>query len=180
MRSLALVLALALGGCNSTPSSLSFSVGAQRSWPVDPQAINVNGTQLADVLRATGAGWDDGAGAGSILTDWPKGESDTLRVTAAWVELLTGRAWEATVEVNADALATSDSPVPLVALIGRNGQMRLTQATPATLGQTCGIRMPALDQDLRARASGDQRLSVPLNNAAGLPPPPTPCADPEA
>jgi hypothetical protein len=181
----AVLMAIGLvAGCDGTaPNSLSFSMGAQRAWPVVPLSAQVNGRDMTNALNAVSSGWDDGTGGGSaMLVDFPtSSDADQVDVNVAWIEAISGRAWQANLSTTTDALDIYGGSRPiarLVVLIGRNGQLRLTDGSPTVIAETCGDRVASNDRDYRRDIGSDQLIAVIFANADGLATPATPCPDP--
>jgi hypothetical protein len=172
--------ASAFGG-SAKPGAIAYSSGAHASWPVMILQVEANGVALLPSPQAQGAGWSDPAGDGVALiyTD-AASQAATISVQATWVEMVPGRGWTAQVSVpvaDLDITTTGTITADLITRFGQNGLLQIVLMDGTVLSQTCGTRSVSLDDDLRDRASGDQRLQILFDRATGTPPM-SPCPTP--
>lgn len=97
------------------------------------------------------------SGAGNHLVSYRKGWSGDILIDIIWVELSTGKAWQAAANVSADRMTRSASgAIQLMPILAPGGLLILSSdPIPDSaqdqrvndLARICGTRVPELDQD---------------------------------
>lgn len=153
---------LLMSGYSSTagPQSEELSFGSLASSPVVVTGLSVNGTAFGLVPLLVDGRSDEvtpRANAGAFIVDIPPSADGKIRIDAVWVEVMTGRAFNATAAVPARDLDLENG-AQLAPIFGPNGQMLITSdpvpsagSAPATrdLVSVCGTRSVTEDRDYR-------------------------------
>ncbi|WP_066710000.1 hypothetical protein [Celeribacter ethanolicus] len=187
MRFLALAGTLLLSGCiPSGPKRVDLSM---TSFSYSP--VLITQADIADVYRepipTVRFGMADIEAPRSTETmslTRPLSGTDEFQITAQWVELLTNRAWQASVTVDPRELTTiRDDRVDLILIFGANGHLVIgsdddSKHINKDVAETCGLRVPEADRDVAAEANAHAKLASAL--AFEYPPVPTdaPCPEP--
>ncbi|WP_415919331.1 hypothetical protein [Tateyamaria sp. SN6-1] len=179
---------LMLSACfDSAPEQLSLSYGAHAPSPVMVLSFTVNAapepaTPLV-VFGAADSGYPRTSGT-RTGGSWP-GDGGTASISATWVELLTDRAYSATLDVpTADLPRSASDAAQVAAIFGPNGLLVLAGDSVETMpeyiniAQACGTRAPAQDQDFAAAPLAHARLTEALAVAHPPVPATTTCPEP--
>lgn len=187
----ALLLSLLSSACTPAASQdTSLSFGAFKSSPVVLTQFGIEGPMGPIGQPQLVAGDADGSlprTGGGIQIGWPgNGGADGMwRLEAQWVELPTGRAYRAALDVPVDGIETQYSIKILDIIFGPHGLFiaasdKLSddyKITPNSLAGTCGTRMPAADEDLRRRTDTFTEMDFIMDKTPPFPAR-TDCPDP--
>jgi len=180
---------LALGGCwQKAPTQAVFSMTSYSFSPVLVTETNVEGLNIPPRPRVVSGQAEDTSeprDLGVTLVYWSAGHKDTVAVTAEWVELLTDRAWQASLEVSPeDLLRDSRNAASITLVFGPNGL--LVAGTDSSdpgpgkdLAHVCGTRVPAQDRDISVEVNKHAKLASTLSFDFPPVPDQTTCPEPQ-
>lgn len=169
MRALPLLL-LMLSACraSSEPEGVTLSFGTYAASPVIITDFRLNGIPVHSFPLLENSEVDQihpRVGGALYSLPYPSGENaQTLQISAAWVELLTHRAFTADLEVSVGQLQTlGPDQVRMMPVFGPNGLLLITSdPQPGTgmgtdmgtadLARVCGTRAPLADRDFTGAA----------------------------
>lgn len=158
MRALALVLLLA--GCLPTQASTyGVSFGSLAASPVVVTRMSVNDGDFNVVPVLVDAWSDEVMPRSNGVYSMQYAGGDDLALDIAWVELLTGRAYSASISVPVEELEQEGDSLYFAPVFGPNGLLVVTSDPVPTsaenqptrdVAQVCATRMPEGDTDYRA------------------------------
>ncbi|PZO65873.1 MAG: hypothetical protein DI498_08535 [Paracoccus denitrificans] len=160
----ALAVLVALSGCvqDGAAGGYDHAFGSFRASPVVVTKMSVNGGafKLAPVVVDGAADTSLPRANGIDSMTYPSSTNGTMTLQATWVELLTGRAYQAAVNVpDAELQKSPTGRLEFAPLFGPNGEMIVSSdplPTAEGVGEkrnivtTCAARSPADDFDYRA------------------------------
>jgi len=180
---------LALGGCwQEAPTQAGQSMTSYSFSPVLVTDSNVEGLRRLLRPRVVFGHAEDTSEPRNISVEylyWSAGHKDTVTVTAEWVELLTDRAWQASLEISPDDLFRNSRNAASITLVfGPNGL--LVAGTDSSdpdpgkdLAHVCGTRVPAQDRDISAEVNEHALLKTALTLQFPPVPDQTTCPEPQ-
>lgn len=184
----ALMAMLALTGCwKETPTQANLSMTSYSYSPVLVTEAKVEGLKIpfnTKVVTGEAENANIPRNLGTYTLSWSAGNKDTVAVSAKWVELLTDRAWEASLEVSPDDLLRNSLNTASITLIfGPNGQF-VAGTDPSGAGSgkdlasECGTRTPTQDRDISAEVDAHALLAEALRFDYPPVPDQTTCPEP--
>ncbi|WP_114962888.1 hypothetical protein [Tritonibacter mobilis] len=184
----ALMAMLALTGCwKETPTQANLSMTSYSYSPVLVTEAKVEGLKIpfnTKVVTGEAENANIPRNLGTYTLSWSAGNKDAVAVSAKWVELLTDRAWEASLEVSPDDLLRNSLNTASITLIfGPNGQF-VAGTDPSDTGSgkdlasECGTRTPTQDRDISAEVDAHALLAEALRFDHPPVPDQTTCPEP--
>lgn len=164
-----IVTFLGAGACQRKVTSLSLSTGSYSSTPVILTEMRVNGV----LYRFEGhvvAGMSDimmPRGSASWSITIPEGLSDPVRIETSWTEILTNRAYSATIEAplkkfDVYQIGQGWYKTTITPIYGPNGLLVIASDPIPTsadnipkndVARICGVRVPSADKDWRSEVN---------------------------
>tara|TARA_R110000737_G_scaffold111883_1_gene144911 strand:- start:406 stop:978 length:573 start_codon:yes stop_codon:yes gene_type:complete len=161
--SLALLATLSLSACRlGQPSQMVLSYSAYTGRPVVLTEMSVNGTAMAMIPAVVNGRADTSkprVGSLNQLLGYPAGKAGEMQLDMTWVELPSGAAYHAVVQVALKDLQRSSNGVEFMPVFGPGGLL-IIASDPVPKGpgdkitrdvlRTCATRTPDADRDYAA------------------------------
>lgn len=151
-------MSLGLGGYSEAPVYFTaFQIGGI-GHPLLPQIVAHGGDNFPRAFNAASLGAPQG---------------DLIPVSAVWIDVATGQAWEADLTVDRTALTVEMGSAEVTAIFGPGAQLVIgsdptpvdTNVVTIDVARICGTRRPDLDRDLSGSADGIPFLREALASA---------------
>ena len=179
---------MALSGCwKEAPKQANLSMTSYSYSPVLVTDAEVEGLRIPIGTSVVTGNAEDASiprDLGIYSLSWSAGHKDTVTVSVEWVELLTDRAWQASLEISPDDLFRNMRNAASITLIfGANGRF-IAGTEPSDVGegkdiaQVCGTRTPEKDRDVSAEANAHAQLTEALRFEYPPVPDQPPCPEP--
>jgi len=170
-RVLVLTVALFLSGCiSSGPKRVVLSMSSFSYSPVLVTEARVADIYFRSVPSVTLGMADVGLprSSGHMYLSRPLSGAEDFQISVRWVEMLTNRAWRASITVNPkDLTVKRDDLVSLILIFGANGYFVVGsdnggEHITKDVAQTCGERVPEEDRDVAAEVNKHAKLASAL------------------
>lgn len=165
-----MLVAMALGGCRANDiESLASGTGAHSDNPVYVTELLLDGESFVLVPRVSAGGADSFPRA-SATTLIPIALPERFTITATWLEIISGRAYEAQATVSASEIVVESGIGYLAVLFLPGGRMvigsdpipRSRKTVTRDIAEACGKRRLDLDRDIRPEVSAIPNLKEAL------------------
>lgn len=164
---LSVLVIAGLAGCQiGQPNQMALAFSAYTNRPVVLTEMSVNGSEMAFtplVIRGRADTNRPQEGAGRRLLGYPGGENGIMDLDVTWVELPSGAAYSARVDVPLSNLnAAASGGVEFMPIFAPNGLLIVTSdpvptsasdRTVRDIIRICATRTPAGDKNYRANPS---------------------------
>lgn len=167
--------AMAGGALAGGSDQMTLAFTSRTASPVVVTAFAIE-QPLAPVAPFIAAGAADlsenrvDGGANAIAAPRDAGRDGVWVVSAQWVELPTGKAWQARAEVPVNRLSVAWGAYEVTVIFGPSGEMMIasdqTDATPVRrvdAARVCGARVPSADRDWRRETATFPELPAVLD-----------------
>lgn len=153
-----LLVTITLGGCRANEiNSLASGIGAISDNPVYVTELLLNDEDFVLVPTVSYGSADSFPRTRSTTFLSPVSLPESFMIKAIWLEIISGRAYEAQTTVSASDLAVESGIGDLVILFLPGGQMVIgSDPTPRSgkiitrdIAKACGTRRPDLDRDIK-------------------------------
>jgi hypothetical protein len=170
-RVLVLTVALFLSGCiSSGPKRVALSMSSFSYSPVLATEVQVADIYFQNRPSVTLGMADVGLprSTGHMYLSRPLSGAEDFQISVHWVEMLTNRAWRASVLVDPKELTVEyDNVVSLILIFGANGYFAVgsddaSEYMTKDVVQTCGERVPEEDRDVAAEVNKHAKLASAL------------------
>lgn len=164
-----------LSACRSSGiNSLSTGIGAMQQNPVYVLKLTADENPIFPVPAVIFSGVGSFPRVQSVSLTMPELIGDNVLVSAIWLEIMTGRAYEAEAMIDTSDLAVSAGGADLAVLllpggwlvVGSDPVPRSKEIITRDIAKVCGERRPDLDRNIRSEVNAIAALKEALAFAA--------------
>ncbi|WP_179379254.1 hypothetical protein [Jannaschia marina] len=169
LRALAIAAMVSVGdGCEGTPNlgDIQLGVGTPTNGPVYLLELVADDARYPLTPNVQQGGVDAFPRMSRPVWVQRKTQDAQFEVRAVWIEILSGRAYEARITVDATELAVDQLGADVVALLMPGGRMvigsdpvpKSREVVTRDIAETCGTRRPDLDRDITGEVNAIANL----------------------